>query len=187
MRSGRCSCSVGCCRFGRRNIARDLFMEAHPQLERRPHLVAARSWGLPAPNVALPRHCNVGGLLVLVVAAVHDPAGLRGAASDPKPLLQSRRRAISEREVFVRVRKVILPLALLGCVAGSIFTFSLPLGDDITADVLSAAHQVMFFGNVVADSALRGPATCHLARGLRRSAGLRHGCIPPHRTPARRV
>jgi putative spermidine/putrescine transport system permease protein len=50
---------------------------------------------------------------------------------------------------------VILPLALPGLVAGSIFTFSLTLGDYITPVLIGGASS-QFIGNVVADSALRG-------------------------------
>lgn len=44
------------------------------------------------------------------------------------------------------VRSVILPLALPGVVAGSIFTFSLTLGDYITPQIVSSTQ---FIGNVV--------------------------------------
>jgi putative spermidine/putrescine transport system permease protein len=46
---------------------------------------------------------------------------------------------------------VILPLALPGIVAGSIFTFSLTLGDYITP-VLIGGSSSQFIGNVVYDS-----------------------------------
>jgi putative spermidine/putrescine transport system permease protein len=52
-------------------------------------------------------------------------------------------------------RRIILPLALPGIVAGSIFTFSLTLGDYITPLLIGGAGG-QFIGNVVADSALRG-------------------------------
>jgi putative spermidine/putrescine transport system permease protein len=44
------------------------------------------------------------------------------------------------------VRSVVLPLALPGIVAGSIFTFSLTLGDYITPQIVSSTQ---FIGNVV--------------------------------------
>jgi putative spermidine/putrescine transport system permease protein len=44
-------------------------------------------------------------------------------------------------------RRVILPLAFPALVAGSIFTFSLTLGDYITPSIVMAGHQ--FIGNVV--------------------------------------
>ena len=48
-------------------------------------------------------------------------------------------------------RKVILPLALPGIVAGSIFTFSLTLGDYITPKLVGGTGS-QFIGNVVYDS-----------------------------------
>ena len=53
------------------------------------------------------------------------------------------------------VRSVILPLALPGLVAGSIFTFSLTLGDYITP-LLVGGSSSQFIGNVVYDSVLGG-------------------------------
>ena len=47
-------------------------------------------------------------------------------------------------------RKVIWPLALPGIAAGSIFTFSLTLGDYIAPDWWAATPQ--FIGNVIYDS-----------------------------------
>jgi putative spermidine/putrescine transport system permease protein len=52
---------------------------------------------------------------------------------------------------FHTLRKVILPLALPGLVAGSIFTFSLTLGDYITP-VLVGGSSSQMIGNVVYDS-----------------------------------
>src|SRR4029079_3389603 len=49
------------------------------------------------------------------------------------------------------VRSVVLPLALPGIVAGSIFTFSLTLGDYITPQIVGGASS-QFIGNVVYDS-----------------------------------
>src|SRR2546423_5667053 len=49
------------------------------------------------------------------------------------------------RETF---RRVVLPLALPGVVAGSIFTFSLTLGDYITPTLVGGASST-FIGNVV--------------------------------------
>jgi putative spermidine/putrescine transport system permease protein len=48
-------------------------------------------------------------------------------------------------------RRVILPLALPGVVAGSIFTFSLTLGDYVTP-LLAGGASSQFIGNVVYDS-----------------------------------
>jgi putative spermidine/putrescine transport system permease protein len=52
---------------------------------------------------------------------------------------------------FRTLRAVILPLALPGVVAGSIFTFSLTLGDYITP-VLIGGSSSQFIGNVVYDA-----------------------------------
>jgi putative spermidine/putrescine transport system permease protein len=52
---------------------------------------------------------------------------------------------------FRTLRAVILPLALPGIVAGSIFTFSLTLGDYITP-VLIGGSSSQFIGNVVYDA-----------------------------------
>ncbi len=52
---------------------------------------------------------------------------------------------------FTTFRRVILPLALPGIVAGSIFTFSLTLGDYITP-LLAGGASSQFIGNVVYDS-----------------------------------
>jgi putative spermidine/putrescine transport system permease protein len=52
---------------------------------------------------------------------------------------------------FRTLRTVILPLALPGVVAGSIFTFSLTLGDYITPSLVGGSNS-QFIGNVVYDS-----------------------------------
>jgi putative spermidine/putrescine transport system permease protein len=49
------------------------------------------------------------------------------------------------------LRTVILPLALPGLIAGSIFTFSLTLGDYITPSLVGGSNS-QFIGNVVYDS-----------------------------------
>jgi putative spermidine/putrescine transport system permease protein len=51
---------------------------------------------------------------------------------------------------FKTLRSVILPLALPGLVAGSLFTFSLTLGDYITP-LLVGGPSSQFIGNVVYD------------------------------------
>jgi putative spermidine/putrescine transport system permease protein len=50
-------------------------------------------------------------------------------------------------------RRVILPLVFPGVVAGSIFTFSLTLGDYITPDLVS---DTKFIGNVIYDNSSLG-------------------------------
>jgi len=52
---------------------------------------------------------------------------------------------------FTTIRRVVLPLAMPGVVAGSIFTFSLTLGDYITPVLVGGASS-QFIGNVVYDS-----------------------------------
>ena len=52
---------------------------------------------------------------------------------------------------FHTFRRVVLPLALPGIVAGSIFTFSLTLGDYVTP-LLAGGASSQFIGNVVYDS-----------------------------------
>jgi putative spermidine/putrescine transport system permease protein len=52
---------------------------------------------------------------------------------------------------YTTFRRVILPLALPGVVAGSIFTFSLTLGDYVTP-LLAGGSNSQFIGNVVYDS-----------------------------------
>jgi putative spermidine/putrescine transport system permease protein len=54
---------------------------------------------------------------------------------------------------WMTFRRVILPLAFPAVVAGSIFTFSLTLGDYITPDLVSDAK---FIGNVIYDNSSLG-------------------------------
>ena len=54
---------------------------------------------------------------------------------------------------FTTLRRVILPLALPGIVAGSIFTFSLTLGDYITPTLVGGAGST-FIGNIVYSTGL---------------------------------
>ena len=53
---------------------------------------------------------------------------------------------------FRTFRKVVLPLALPGVVAGSIFTFSLTLGDYITPTLVGGGPGSQLIGNVVYDN-----------------------------------
>jgi len=104
-----------------------------------------QSIGLPAANIG---YTNVAMWLVFsyiwlpfmiipVYAALERvPDSLLEAASD----LGARR--------WRAVRDVVLPLALPGVVAGSIFTFSLTLGDYITPILVGGAGST-FIGNVV--------------------------------------
>ena len=63
------------------------------------------------------------------------------------------------------LRSVILPLALPGVVAGSIFTFSLTLGDYITPLLVGGSSR-QFIGNVVYDT-VNQSATCRSPRRSR--------------------
>jgi len=92
-----------------------------------------QSVGLPAANVALPF------MIIPAYAALERiPDSLLEAAAD----LGARR--------WRTVRDVVLPLALPGVVAGSIFTFSLTLGDYITPVLIGGGTS--FIGNVVYSS-----------------------------------
>jgi putative spermidine/putrescine transport system permease protein len=76
-------------------------------------------------------------MIIPVYAALERvPASLLEAAAD----LGARR--------WQAVRDVVLPLALPGVVAGSIFTFALTLGDYITPILVGGAGST-FIGNVV--------------------------------------
>ncbi|HEY2598454.1 MAG TPA: ABC transporter permease [Candidatus Dormibacteraeota bacterium] len=104
-----------------------------------------QSIGLPAPNLG---YTNVAMWIVfsyiwlpfMIVptysAMERVPESLMEAAAD----LGARR--------WRAVRDVVLPLALPGVVAGSIFTFSLTLGDFITPVLVGGAGST-FIGNVV--------------------------------------
>jgi len=52
------------------------------------------------------------------------------------------------------MRRVVLPVLFPAAVAGSIFTFSLTLGDYIAVKIVGGANQML--GNVVYDSFLTG-------------------------------
>ncbi len=104
-----------------------------------------RSIGLPAPNIG---YTNVAMWLVFsyiwlpfMIVPVYGalerlPDSLLEAAAD---LGATRWRAL---------RDVVLPLALPGVIAGSIFTFSLTLGDYITPTLIGGAGS-SFLGNVI--------------------------------------
>jgi putative spermidine/putrescine transport system permease protein len=54
----------------------------------------------------------------------------------------------------VTMRRVVLPVLFPAVVAGSIFTFSLTLGDYIAVQIVGGANQML--GNVIYDNALKG-------------------------------
>src|SRR5438270_2120799 len=104
-----------------------------------------RSLGLPSPNIG---YTNVAMWLVFsyiwlpfMIVPIYGalerlPDSLLEAAAD---LGATRWRAL---------RDVVLPLALPGVIAGSIFTFSLTLGDYITPTLIGGAGS-SFLGNVI--------------------------------------
>ena len=110
-------------------------------------------FGIDAPGTGRDR--QLVARAELPVAAVHDPADLRGARADPE--LAARGFLGSRRgRACTTFRRVVLPLVFPALVAGSIFTFSLTLGDYITPDLVSDAK---FIGNVIYDnSSQREPA-----------------------------
>ncbi len=86
---------------------------------------------------------------------------------------------------FRTLRTVILPLALPGVVAGSIFTFALTLGDYITP-MLVGGPSSQFIGNVVYDT-VNQSSNLPVRRRVRGRAARRDGRLPRDRPPARRV
>ena len=99
------------------------------------------------------------GRVRLPLAAVHDPADLRRARAGAA-LAARGVSAISARRSSTTFRRVVLPLVLPALVAGSIFTFSLTLGDYITPSLVSSNQ---FIGNVVFEQ--QGVAGQPAARG----------------------
>jgi len=92
-----------------------------PQLERHPQLVAAQARArLGEP--ALHEHCDVDRVL-LHLAPVHDPAVYAALERIPHSYIEASRDLGGKGTRTLR--SIILPLALPGIVAGSIFTFSL--------------------------------------------------------------
>ena len=87
----------------------------------------------------------------LPLAALHDPAHLRGPGAIPNSLLEASS-DLGARS-WQTFRRVVLPLALPALVAGSIFTFSLTLGDYIIPDLVI---DTKFIGNVIYDNSTLG-------------------------------
>ena len=102
--------------------------------------------GLPDQNLA---YTNTAMWIVLHVrlAAVHGAAGLRGTRAD-SGLVPRGVGATSAQAARRHCARVILPLALPGLVAGSIFTFALTLGDYITP-LLIGGTSSQLIGNTV--------------------------------------
>ena len=113
------------------------------------------SWVLAPFGIAGPgtdELCELLARLQLPVAAVHDPADLRRPRARPRLAARGvgRPRAPRDGTTF---RRVVLPLVFPALVAGSIFTFSLTLGDYIVPDLVSDAK---FIGNVIYDNSALG-------------------------------
>ena len=83
---------------------------------------------------------------------------------------------------FTTFRRVILPLVFPALVAGSIFTFSLTLGDYITPDLVADAK---FIGNVIYDNSSLGNLPAR--RRVLTDSDRDHDRVPAHRAPARRL
>ena len=79
-------------------------------------------------------------------------------------------------------RRVVLPLVFPALVAGSIFTFSLTLGDYITPDLVSDAK---FIGNVIYDNSSLGQPAAR--RGLLAAPDRDHDRLPARRAAPRRL
>ncbi len=78
---------------------------------------------------------------------------------------------------WMTFRRVILPLAFPAIVAGSIFTFSLTLGDYIVPGLVSTTQ---FIGNVIFVNVGSGPAA---GRGVLIGATRDHADLPVRRAP----
>ena len=83
---------------------------------------------------------------------------------------------------FTTFRRVVLPLVFPALVAGSIFTFSLTLGDYITPDLVADAK---FIGNVIYDNSSLG--NLPLAAAYSIAADRDHDRLPARRPAARRL
>ena len=121
--------------------------------------------------------------LLVHLAAVHDPAGLCGPRANP-PLLHRGVARPRARKGGRTLRSVILPLALPGVVAGSIFTFSLTLGDYITPSLVGGPSLAVHRQRRLRLGQRRQPAV----RGrVRRRPGARDGRLPRDRATPRRI
>ena len=161
----------------------NLRVAAHPRRKTAPSTGRSRRSACPRSQLGVHEHGDVDRLL-LHLAPVHDPADLRGARADPG-LVTSKPRAISAVENWTTFRCVILPLALPGLVAGSIFTFSLTLGDYITPTLVGGASR-----RSSATSSTTRPRCCGrspVCCGLRFGATHRHGDLPSAGKTGRRI
>ena len=98
------------------------------------------------------------------------------------PELAARGLRRPRRPAWTTLRRVVLPLAFPAIVAGSIFTFSLTLGDYIAVQIVGGTNQML--GNVVLRQRRRGEQPAVRGgrgdRPGRRDAGLPRRC-PSHR------
>jgi putative spermidine/putrescine transport system permease protein len=104
-----------------------------------------QSIGLPAPNIG---YTNVA--MWIVFSYIWLPFMIIPTYSAMERVPESLMEAAADlgAQRWRAVRDVVLPLALPGVVAGSIFTFSLTLGDYITPVLVGGAGST-FIGNVV--------------------------------------
>src|SRR5712671_1150465 len=107
-----------------------------------------QSIGLPAPNIG---YTNVA--MWIVFSYIWLPFMIIPTYSAMERVPESLMEAAADlgAQRWRAVRDVVLPLALPGVVAGSIFTFSLTLGDYITPVLVGGAGST-FIGNVVYSS-----------------------------------
>ena len=122
------------------------------------------NWVLAPFGLSGPGFGDVRALARLHVplAAVHDPADLRRTRADPVVAARGLGRSRRGR-LFATFRSVILPLAFPAVVAGSIFTFSLTLGDYIAPQIVGTRSSSAT--SSMRTSVLR--ATCHSPRRSR--------------------
>ena len=116
----------------------------------------------------------------LPLAAVHDPADLRRPRADPGSLLEAS--ADLGGAGWTTFRRVILPLVLPAVVAGSIFTFSLTLGDYITPR--SSRRPSSSATSIYDCRRRRQPAA---RGGVLAGPGRDHARVPARRPAPRRV
>ena len=120
-------------------LARDVLAGRADRLARR----AVRD---PVAGLRADRHRDHAGL---PVAALHGPADLRRAGAGARLAARGLGRPRRGRAVTT-LRRVVLPMAFPAIVAGSIFTFSLSLGDYIAVQIVGGTHQLL--GNVIYDN-----------------------------------
>ena len=108
------------------------------------------NWALEPLGLSFDGYSDDGALARVHVplAAVHDPADLRRARADPAVAARGVRRPRRQARC-ARSSASTLPLAFPAVVAGSIFTFSLTLGDYIAPKLITSQQ---FIGTVIYDN-----------------------------------